>query len=123
MIAASGLVKVLDFGIAKRVSSAAAEANSTTEAALTVLGESIGTPAYMSPEQALGDPVDARSDVFSFGVVLYQMLTGRLPYQATTKLSLVRQIVHEPPIPLETSAPRMPGRPRIDRRSLSRERA
>ena len=109
MIAASGLVKVLDFGIAKRVSSAAGEANSTTEAALTVLGESIGTPAYMSPEQALGDPVDARSDVFSFGVVLYQMLTGRLPYQATTKLSLVRQIVHEPPIPLETAAPHVPA--------------
>ena len=117
MIAASGLVKVLDFGIAKRVSSAAAEANSTTEAALTVLGESIGTPAYMSPEQALGDPVDARSDVFSFGVVLYQMLTGRLPYQATTKLSLVRQIVHEPPIPLETSAPR--SRPGSYRSSIA----
>jgi serine/threonine-protein kinase len=109
MIAASGQVKVLDFGIAKRVSSAAAEANSTTEAALTVLGESIGTPAYMSPEQALGDPVDARSDVYSFGVVLYQMLTGRLPYQGTTKLSLVRQIVHEPPMPLRTSAPHVPG--------------
>jgi eukaryotic-like serine/threonine-protein kinase len=109
MIAASGQVKVLDFGIAKRVSSAAAEANSTTEAALTVLGESIGTPAYMSPEQALGDPVDARSDVYSFGVVLYQMLTGRLPYQGTTKLSLVRQIVHEPPMPLRTPAPHVPG--------------
>ena len=108
MIAASGLVKVLDFGIAKRMSSAAAQLNSTTEAALTVLGESIGTPAYMSPEQALGDPVDVRSDVYSFGVVLYQMLTGRLPYQATTKLSLVRQIVHEPPTPLQTAAPQVP---------------
>jgi len=71
-----------------------------------VLGESMGTSTYMSPEQALGDPVDARSDVYSLGVALYQMLAGRVPYQDTTRFSLVRQMVHEPPIQLRTAAPR-----------------
>jgi eukaryotic-like serine/threonine-protein kinase len=105
MISSSGLVKVLDFGIAKRVFGADGEGERTTAASLTSAGEAIGTPAYMSPEQVLGDAVDARSDLFSFGVVLYEMLAGHLPFQTTTNLSLVRMIVHEPPRPLRTAAP------------------
>ena len=112
MIASSGLVKVLDFGIAKRVSAATTEGHRPqAAAALTIVGEAIGTPAYMSPEQTLGDAVDARSDLFSFGVVLYEMLAGQLPFQSTTNLSLVRQMVAgaEPQRPLRTSAPHVPS--------------
>jgi len=109
MIASSGLVKVLDFGIAKRVAPAADGDDRTTAVALTVVGETIGTPAYMSPEQTLGDAVDARSDLFSFGVVLYEMLAGQAPFQNTTNLGLVRQIVHEPQPPLRTVAPHVPS--------------
>jgi len=106
MITSSGFVKVLDFGIAKRLKDTDAE--QTTVAALTLAGAAIGTPAYMSPEQTLGDPIDGRSDVFSFGVVLYEMLSGRLPFQATTERSLARQIVQEPPQPLKRLAPDLP---------------
>jgi serine/threonine-protein kinase len=110
MITPSGLVKVLDFGIAKRVTHGAAAPDVTVSSAspLTLAGVTLGTPAYMSPEQALGDPVDVRSDVFSFGVVLYQMLTGVLPFQGTTSLTLLRQIVHERPQRLRTVAPDAP---------------
>jgi tetratricopeptide (TPR) repeat protein len=108
MITPGGLVKVLDFGIAKRLADMPAERDATTAAPLTVAGVAIGTPAYMSPEQTLGDPIDARSDLFSFGVVLFQMLAGALPFQGTTSLSLVRQIVHDPPQPLRVLAPDVP---------------
>lgn len=109
MITPGGLVKVLDFGIAKRMLDTPEHAQETTFAALTMAGDSIGTPAYMSPEQTVGDTVDARSDVFSFGIVLYEMLAGRLPFQSTTRLSLIRQIVHDPPAPIRTVAPDLPA--------------
>ena len=109
MMTGSGLVKVLDFGIAKRMTKEAG-APDTTAAALTMAGATIGTPAYMSPEQAVGDPVDTRSDLFSFGVVLYQMLTGVLPFQGVTSLSLLRQVVHEHQRPLRDVAPELPER-------------
>jgi tetratricopeptide (TPR) repeat protein len=110
MIGASGLVKVLDFGIAKRMSPEAADPDTTAAPSLTLAGTAIGTPAYMSPEQAVGDPVDARSDLFSFGVVLYQMFTGVLPFQGATSLSLMRQVVHEQQRPLRVVAPEVPER-------------
>jgi predicted Ser/Thr protein kinase len=73
----NGTVKVLDFGIAK-LDAAALETSLTP--ALTLPGEAIGTPGYASPEQLLGRPIDRRSDIFSFGIVLYEMLTGRHPF-------------------------------------------
>ncbi len=73
----NGTLKVLDFGIAK-LDAAALE--TSLEQALTLPGEAIGTPGYASPEQLLGRPVDRRSDVFSFGIVLFEMLTGRHPF-------------------------------------------
>jgi eukaryotic-like serine/threonine-protein kinase len=109
MITSSGLVKVLDFGIAKRVTHPEPGDELATAAALTIAGESLGTPAYMSPEQAVGDAVNARSDLFSLGIVLYQMLAGQLPFQSTTNLGLVRKIVHEPPRPLLEVAPHVPS--------------
>jgi tetratricopeptide (TPR) repeat protein len=109
MISSSGVVKVVDFGIAKRVALEGHEDVGTTSAPLTAMGVSIGTPTYMSPEQALGDAVDSRSDLFSFGIVLYEMLAGQRPFESTTRLGLVRQIVHDPPRPLHAVAPYVPN--------------
>ena len=109
MIGSSGSVKVLDFGIAKRVSDGDAGGDRTTSASLTMMGQTIGTPAYMSPEQTVGDIVDARSDLFSLGVVLYEMLSGQRPFQSPTNLGLVRKIVHEPPRALREVAPHVPS--------------
>jgi serine/threonine protein kinase len=83
MVAADGTVKVLDFGLAKRVGGDALASGFDTAglAARTRTGAVVGTLYYMSPEQAEGRKVDARSDVFAFGALLYEMLTGRRPFQ------------------------------------------
>jgi len=95
MLLASGDVKVLDFGIAKLQSS---------HAQLTSTGQYLGTPVYMSPEQALGQPVDARSDVFSLGLLLYQLLTGRRLFEADSIPRILTKIAYEPaPRPSEAS--------------------
>jgi serine/threonine protein kinase len=89
MIAPSGSVKVMDFGIAR-----AMDSNTLTQTAMT-----LGTAAYLSPEQAQGDPVDARSDLYSLGVVLYEMLTGRPPFEADSPLAVAYKHVREDPPP------------------------
>jgi serine/threonine protein kinase len=102
MIAQAG-VKVLDFGLAKHavVASEHAETGALTAAdARTEAGQMIGTVAYMSPEQAEGKHIDVRSDVFAFGVVLYEMLSGRRPFQGETKLSTLASILQATPAPL-----------------------
>jgi serine/threonine protein kinase/dienelactone hydrolase len=96
MITSSG-VKVLDFGLAKRAETSAAETPTGTISDQTEQGQVMGTVAYMSPEQAEGRAVDARSDVFSFGVVLYEMLTGRRPFRGETTLSTLAAILRETP--------------------------
>jgi serine/threonine protein kinase len=83
-------VKVLDFGIAKMLG------GDTGEQDLTKTGAAFGTPRYMSPEQAQGKSVDARSDLYALGVILYQMLTGEHPYQATSALAYIMKHVTEP---------------------------
>jgi TolB-like protein len=98
MLAARNHVKVLDFGLAKQVRAQPPAAEAPTATGLTQEGVVIGTVAYMSPEQALGRAVDHRSDIFSFGVVLYEMLTGRLPFAGpSTQEQLVSVLHHDPP--------------------------
>ncbi|HUI79364.1 MAG TPA: protein kinase [Bryobacteraceae bacterium] len=93
-------IKLLDFGLAKQqAQTAAAEAT----ASLTEVGTVVGTVAYMSPEQAEGKPVDPRSDIFSFGLVLYEMLSGHKAFSGETALSTMVAILHQEPRPLEAA--------------------
>ncbi|HXI02766.1 MAG TPA: serine/threonine-protein kinase, partial [Candidatus Saccharimonadales bacterium] len=91
VVAPEGFVKILDFGLAKLLGGAesltevGSDEASTRAPSLTREGQLIGTVLYMSPELALGEAVDARSDIFSFGAVLYEMASGRLPFQGTSE--------------------------------------
>lgn len=93
-----GQVKVLDFGLAKRMPTESPdEQGVTAELQQTKDGQVLGTPTYMSPEQALGKDLDHRTDIFSMGVVLYRLITGRLPFEGTSFAEIVSKIVHENP--------------------------
>jgi dienelactone hydrolase len=91
-----GQVKVLDFGLAKRIGPETGSGDSTPQA-LTRSGTTLGTLSYMSPEQLLGKAVDRRSDLFSFGVVLFEMVTGRLPFEGSTAIAVADAILHAEP--------------------------
>ena len=106
MITRDGRAKVLDFGLAKLIERAPAEATITEVA--TEAGVVMGTAAYMSPEQAEGGLVTGRSDIFSFGAVLYEMLTGRRPFGGTTNVSVITAILRDQPAPLRTVRPDVP---------------
>jgi eukaryotic-like serine/threonine-protein kinase len=124
MIADDGRLKVLDFGLAKLKvdEGAAADASQLTTAALTGEHRVLGTAAYMSPEQAEGRPVDVRSDVFSLGVVLYEMATGERPFKGDTTVSVISSIIKDAPPPLSTVNPKMPGGvDRVVRRALAKD--
>jgi serine/threonine protein kinase len=92
-----GHVKVLDFGLAKRLSHETERADVTQDYQQTYHGQVLGTPSYMSPEQALGKPLDHRTDIFSAGVVLYELTTGQRPFQGANIAEIVNNIVHEQP--------------------------
>jgi len=98
MVRFDGYVKVLDFGLAKRMPTAGgAQMPSTTATDITVPGQILGTVAYMSPEQILGKEVDPRSDLFAFGVILYEMLAGQRPWPADSAVDTLHAIVHDEP--------------------------
>ena len=87
IVASQGFVKITDFGIAR------------SGEAMTLTGQVLGTPHYMSPEQVLGKALDARSDLFSVGVILYEMLTGERPFEGQSMTTVMYKIVHETPVP------------------------
>ncbi len=111
MVDRHGLVKVLDFGLAKLTEPRApTEQESTlTDGGGTAEGTVIGTAAYMSPEQAEGKPVDARSDIFSFGTLLYETLTGAKPFRGETRMSTISAILTRTPDPVSSKAPGLPA--------------
>jgi len=126
MVTAEGRVKVLDFGLA-RLDSAPSDpelSNSPTQAGsdLTSEGQVFGTVAYMSPEQARGDRVDARSDVFSLGIVLYQMLTGARPFAGASAVDTISAILRDTPVALaDRRADLPPHLGRVVRRCLEKD--
>ncbi|MEU4014179.1 Stk1 family PASTA domain-containing Ser/Thr kinase [Microbacterium sp. NPDC028030] len=101
MVTDKGQVKVMDFGIARAVSDSSSTVAETTQI--------IGTAAYFSPEQAKGEPVDARADLYSTGVVLYELLTGRQPFRGESPVAVAYQHVSETPIPPSEVNENAPG--------------
>jgi len=99
MITEHGGIKIMDFGTARVRDAERA----------TIDGYMMGTPAYMSPEQVLGQPIDARADLYAVGVVLYRLLCGTLPFTAETAIATVQQQVSKPPAPLSSHCEGLPG--------------
>jgi eukaryotic-like serine/threonine-protein kinase len=105
LITKSGYAKLADFGLAKLHEGATSEDARTVTDMRTRLGAIVGTTAYMSPEQAVGRPVDARSDIFSFGGVLYEVLAGRRPFTGASEVDVLHAVVHATADPLPDDVP------------------
>jgi CheY-like chemotaxis protein len=102
LLDAAGVLKVMDFGIATLADRSAAGSG------ITESGMVVGTPAYMAPEQLLAEQVDARSDLYAVGVVLYESLTGELPHQAMNNISLIAKVLHQTPASPHEREPQVP---------------
>ena len=122
MFGSHGHIKVMDFGLAKRdFEQEPAVSDDRTEQQLTNVGQVMGTPAYMAPEQIVGGETDTRTDIFSFGVVLYELIAGRHPFRKETRFATMMAILREPPLP--PPGPPNPERYAIFKRLLAKEPA
>src|SRR5215216_3823143 len=124
LVSERGQVKLLDFGVAKPLDGLSIEdADRTAQKSLTGAGVIVGTLAYMSPEQLRSDPLDERTDIFSFGIVLYRMVTGRFPFPGSTPLEIAASILKESPVEIEKMPARLPrGVLAVLKRCLEKER-
>ena len=125
IVTRDGYAKVLDFGLAKLTHDETSEVD--TEAATKALvntgaGVVMGTVSYMSPEQARGLEVDARTDIWSLGCVLYEMAAGRVPFEGTTPTDIIAKIIEREPAPLARDSSEIPALEQIIRKCLEKER-
>ncbi len=122
MVSNEGRVKVLDFGLAKDIRGSNLGDATMTSASRTEVGVVMGTPAYMSPEQTSGRPLDHRTDIFSLGVLLHEMATGRRPFEGTSSAELVSSILRDTPPSVTDVRPDLPSDlARIVRRCLEKD--
>ena len=122
MVTSEGRVKVLDFGLAKDVRAADLGGATLTSVSQTEVGVVMGTPAYMSPEQASGRALDPRTDIFSLGVVLHEMATGRRPFDGDSSAELISAILRDSAPPVTDARPDLPSDlARIIRRCLEKD--
>ena len=107
LITRAGEIKILDFGLAK-MAPPVSSASAPTEGIMTEPGAAVGTAPYMSPEQARGDAVDAGTDLWSLGVVLYELATGKRPFDGPTPAVVYEAVLSKAPIPVRQHNPHIP---------------
>jgi serine/threonine protein kinase/alpha-beta hydrolase superfamily lysophospholipase len=124
MLTNEGRVKVLDFGLAKDVGAETTNDATITATSHTQRGTIMGTPAYMSPEQISGRPLDNRCDIFSYGVMVHEMATGRRPFEGSSSAELISSILRDTPPSVTDARPDLPsGLVRVIRRCLEKDPA
>lgn len=111
MVTGEGTVKIMDFGLAKMM----------TGPQVTKVGTTVGTAAYMSPEQVQGKDADQRSDIWSFGAVLYEMVSGQLPFGGTYEQAVFYSILNQPPLSIPEGIPRIPSLSRVTDKCLEKD--